>query len=79
MEQPTLFYAGALTLALLGAGTGLNAALAGSNRPAVVPIFGYCGVFRINWRCWPRSPHEAVEPHQNKGNWVGAAAVLSAL
>jgi len=28
MEQPTLFYAVALTLALLGAGTGLNAALA---------------------------------------------------
>src|SRR5215510_14650303 len=28
MEQPTLFYAVALTLALLGAGTGLNNALA---------------------------------------------------
>ena len=28
MEQPTLFYAVALTLALLGAGEGLNAALA---------------------------------------------------
>ena len=28
MEQPTLFYAVALTLAFLGAGTGLNAALA---------------------------------------------------
>ncbi len=28
MEQPTLFYAVALTLALLGAGTGLNLALA---------------------------------------------------
>jgi hypothetical protein len=28
MEQPTLFYAVALTLALLGAGDGLNAALA---------------------------------------------------
>ena len=28
MEQPTLFYAVALTLALLGAGAGLNAALA---------------------------------------------------
>jgi hypothetical protein len=28
MEQPTLFYAVALTLALLGAGVGLNAALA---------------------------------------------------
>ena len=28
MEQPTLFYAVALTLALLGEGAGLNAALA---------------------------------------------------
>jgi hypothetical protein len=28
MEQPTLFYAVALTLALIGAGTGLNAGLA---------------------------------------------------